>query len=208
MVSIYLTNRQQSVYVGRSNSASITMSRGVLQGSVLGPVLNTMYTAPLHHFIMKHNLSAHYYADDTQVYLSCEPTELKHAIKRIEVCVMDMLQWLLANNLSLNASKSRVLLCGTRKQQTKIDRSAVIHIGDSAINIFDSARNLGVQLDSALSFDEHVNNVCHNCYLYIKRLVRIRQCLTTHSVAVLGAAIAASKLNYCNSLLGGTTAAI
>ena len=81
----YLTNRQQSVYVGQSNSASTTMSRGVPQGSVLDPVLYTMYTAPLHHIIMKHNLSAHYYADDTQVYLSCEPTELNHAIERISI---------------------------------------------------------------------------------------------------------------------------
>ena len=100
-----------------------------------------------------------------------------------------------------------MLLFGTRKQQAKIDRSAVIHIGGSAINVSDSARNLGVQLGSTLSFDEHVNNVCHNCYLHIKRLARIRQYLTIHSATVLGAAIVSSKFDYCNSLLGGTIAA-
>ena len=88
-----------------------------------------------------------------------------------------------------------------------MDRSAAIHIGDSAINISDSARNLGVQLDSTLSFDEHVNNVCHNYYLHNKCFARIRQYLTIHSAAVLGAAIVASKLDYCNSLLGGTIVA-
>ena len=146
------------------------MSKSVPQGSVLGPVLYTMYTVPLHHIIMKQNLSAHYYANDTQVYLSCEQTEIKQAIERMEACVTDMLHWLLTNILSLNAFKSEVLLLGTRKQQAKIDQSAVIHIEDSAINISGSARNLGVQLDSTLSFDEHVNNVCHNCYLHIKCL--------------------------------------
>ena len=180
----YLTNRQISVYVGQSNSASATMSRDVPQCSVLDPALYTMYTA-LHHIIMKHNLSAHYYADDTLVYLSCEPTELKFIIERMEACVTDMLQWLLANNLSLNAFKSEVLLLGTRKQQAKMDRSAVIHIGDRAINTSDSARNFGVQLDGTLPFDEHVNSVCYNCYLHIKRLTRIRQYLIIHSAAVL-----------------------
>ena len=133
--------------------------------------------------------------------------ELKHAIERMKACVTDMLRWLLANNLSLNASKSELLLFGTRKQQVKIYRSAVIHIRDSAIYNSDSARNLGVQLGSTLLFYEHVNNVCHNCYLHIICLAHICRYLTIHSVAVLGAAIVASKLDYCNSLLRGTTAA-
>ena len=88
-----------------------------------------------------------------------------------------------------------------RKLQAKIDRSTVIHIRDKAVNISDSARNLGEQLDSTLSFDEHVNNVFHNCYLHIKHLTRICQYLTIYSATVLGAAIVASKLDYCNSLL-------
>ena len=62
----------------------------------------------------------------------------------------------------------------SRKQQSKIDRSAVIHIGDSAINNSDFAKNLRLQFDSSLSFDKHENNVCYNCYLHIKRLARIR----------------------------------
>ena len=133
--------------------------------------------------------------------------ELKHAIKKMKKCTADMLQWLLTNNLSLNASKSEELLFGTRKQQAKIDRSAATHIGDSAINISDSARNLGMQLYRSLSFDEHGNNACYNYYLHIKRLARISHYLIIHSVTVLGAAIFACKFDYCNSFLGGTIAA-
>ena len=118
-----------------------------------------------------------------------------------------MLQWLLANNLSHHASKSELFLLGTRKQRVKINRSAVIHIGDSAINMSVSTRSFGVYLDSTLTFDKHVNNVYHNSYFRIKRLACIRQYLTIHSAAMLSSAIVANKLDYCNSLLGGTTAA-
>ena len=45
------------------------------------------------------------------------------------------------------------------------------------------------------------------CYLHIRRLACIRQYLTIHYAAVLGAAIVASKLDYCNIFLGSTTAA-
>ena len=67
------------------------MSRDMQQGSVLGPVLYTMYTAPLYYIIKKHNLSVHYYADDTLLDLSSELTELKYAIECMEACITDML---------------------------------------------------------------------------------------------------------------------
>ena len=76
----YLCNRQLAVCVEQSTATPVAMIRGIPQGSVLGSVLYTLYTAPLHHIISSHHLFAHYYADDTQIYFSCKLTELHTAI--------------------------------------------------------------------------------------------------------------------------------
>jgi hypothetical protein len=205
----YLTNRQQAVYVGETKSSSATMSKGVPQGSVLGPVLYNMYTAPLHHIIARHNLLAHYYADDTQIYLSCKPADLAQSIQRMEACLADLLRWLLNNNLSLNASKSELLLFGTTQQLAKITQTLTVRIEDSAMCISDTARNrnLGVWLDNTLSFNHHIDIVCRTCYFNIRKLARVRRYLTVQSAAVLATAIITSRLDYCNSLLTGATIA-
>jgi hypothetical protein len=201
----YLTQRLQPVCIGQSRSEPAVVTRGVPQGSVLGPVLYTMYTALLYHVIAQHNISSHFYADDTQLYVSCKSTELSRTVVQLEACITDMLRWLLPNNFSLNAAKFEVMLFGTRQQLTKIPEPTTVHIGDSFITAATSARNLGVWLDSTMSFDVQLANVCRSCYSHIRRLARIRRYLTIQSTSVLGAPIVASKLDYCNGPLGGIT---
>jgi hypothetical protein len=94
-----------------------------------------MYTTPLHYIIAQHKLSSHYYADDTQIYLSCEPTDLARAKERLEACLQDLLYWLLCNNLALNSSKTEVLLFGTKQQLAKVATAISVHIGNGVINI-------------------------------------------------------------------------
>ena len=63
----YLYDRLQKVSVSNVQSDPVKLSCGVPQGSVLGPVLFTLYTTPLASIINRHNLNHHFYADDTQL---------------------------------------------------------------------------------------------------------------------------------------------
>ena len=58
--------------------------------AVIGPILFTLYTSPIHSIVENHVLHGHYYADDTQIYISCTLVEITAAIQREQNCLVDM----------------------------------------------------------------------------------------------------------------------
>ena len=89
----YLKDRTQTVQIGSCTPTPITLKYGVPQGSVLGPILFTMYTTPLGNIIRKHGLNFHLYADDTQLYISFQPgvsVSKETAISCLEACMKDI----------------------------------------------------------------------------------------------------------------------
>ena len=77
-------------------------------------------------------------------------------------------------------------------------------IGDSDnIAISKKAKNLGVYLDSTLSMEDHINNLCRVLNFELRRLGQIRQFLNENAVKTLVCSFILSRLDYCNSLLYG-----
>ena len=62
-------------------------------------------------------------------------------------------------------------------------------------------RNLGVEFDSDLSFNQHISNICRSSFHLIRHLRKIRPSLDLNSSKLLANALVSSKLDYCNSLL-------
>ena len=98
--------------VNGSTSERHVLQFGVPQGSVLGPLLYSLYTSPLSDIANKHGFSFHFYADDTQPYITFETSslnEMELSKSKLEACVQEIDTWMLLNKLKLNREKTELL---------------------------------------------------------------------------------------------------
>lgn len=144
------------------------------------------------------------YADDTQIYLSFEPTDaIQDITKRIESCMLDIHAWMRANLLKVNESKTEVLFLRPKHRVDNSPDTLSISVCDMDITSGHNVRNLGVTFDTFMSMDKHVNNICRCSYGHLRNISRLRCYLTEPAVKSLVQALVISRIDYCNGLLYG-----
>ena len=174
------------------------------QGSVLGPLLFSLYTTPLSKIIRLHlHITFHFYADNTQLYIHLSHKNDCAAFAKLNACLHDVQRWMSRSKLKFNPEKTEFIVFGSKAQRRKISSHFPVSILGSLLHPVDSVRNLGVWFDAEFSSSEHVKTTCKACFLQMRDLRGIRQYLTP-IVAVLAAnALVSSRLDYCNSLFRG-----
>ena len=154
----HLTGRSQSVFIQGSYSNKFQLKFGVPQGSVLGPVLYTLYTLPLSKIFVSHSMNYHMYADDSQLYQASELVDFGSLVSQVQNCFHSVKAWMRTNKLQLNNDKTEVMLCSTESKLNKIEVSE-IQLAESNIQFSDKAKNLGVFLDKSLSMENQINYI-------------------------------------------------
>ena len=119
----YLTNRTQSVSVGDLNSSPLPLKYGVPQGSVLGPILFTLYPQTVSDKIREHNISYQKFADDTQLHKASQPTELQCLVSDFESCFLSVKAWILINKLKLNEKNKQTKKKKKKTQTNKTEQN-------------------------------------------------------------------------------------
>lgn len=202
LLKSYLSERTQSVHIGSNSSPPSPISTGVPQGSVLGPLLFSLYTTPLSYILRDSTIPFHFYADDTQLYTSFSANDSATSLARMSNTLDSVHQWLCANHLSVNPSKTEYLLAGTMQQRAKVAADSISFSGH-LIQPSSSVRNLGVTFDPDLSLTDHISTVCKSSYYAIRQIRQVRSSLDHNSAVILANSLVSSKLDYCNSLYYG-----
>ena len=158
----------------------------VPQGSVLGPIIFIPYINEVPdivvHYCTRRGLgpsNLHLYADDQQLYRSCQVSELNELLNQMESELMYINKWLIANKLKPNVGKYKFQIIGTRNQLSKINEVEQIklNVNGECIKPVDTVVNLDVTFDQHLSWKPHVERLWKESIGKLRQLKSIRECM-------------------------------
>ena len=205
LFSSYLTDRTHYVSLSNHRSTIAPVHSGVPQCSVLGPMLFTMYIKPLSAIIDSHSIIHHSFADDLQLQMSAPPDGISELLHSMQSCISDVKTWATANILRLNDNKTELMFVTSKRTKHLHNLPTSITICNSQIPFKQSVKYLGFTLDCHLTMNAHVSNIARTCYFELRRLASIHRLLTSTATATLVSAFVLSIIDYCNSLLFGST---
>ena len=145
----------------------------VPQGSVLGPILFTMYAKPLSAIIDSHYIIHHSFSDDLQLQMSAPPDIISELLQSMQSCISDVNGWATANMPKLNDNKTELMLVTSNRTKHLHSLPTSITIGNAQIPFRNSVKNLGFALDCHLTMNAHVSNIARTCYFELRRLAYI-----------------------------------
>ena len=189
----YLIGRSQRIKLANCLSSRSDLSFGVPQGSVLGPLHFTLYTAPLSSLVSGHAIPHQLYADDSQPYVSFSSGDSAAALTGLQSCLASVQSWMSTNKLKLNPDKTEFLLIGNERQRSKYLSMFPIELLGVKTYPAKSARNLGVIFDKNFNFRSHISAICSSCIYQIRDLRRIRRHLDLDSAKLLANALVSSR---------------
>jgi len=208
-ITSYLSSRSQYVCIAGHKSPTMPLLSGVPQGSVLGPLLFTVYTSPVSQLVSSFGLSHQQYADDTQIYITVHKQNHTTSLTCIESCLSSLRLWYAQNGMCINPSKSDCLLLSTTNRLHNLRTSGLssISVSGTPVPLSDTITTLGTTIDSSLSMSQQVRSTTKACLFHLRSIKHIRHLLAEKDAALLAVAMIQSKLDYCNSMLYNTSKA-
>ena len=193
--SSFLHNRTFFVRHNVSTSPT-TLSRGVPQGSVLGPILFILYTSNLIPRVESLGLSIQMFADDILIYGSSNIKEALQLCSKLSLCSDIVKDWLVTNDLILNASKTKLMWCHSSRLALSLARDP-IRFCDQLVIPVSSVRYLGVILDCHMTLSKNISLTVSSCFSQLRRIRSIRKCLTAELTLTLVNYLVLSRVDYC-----------
>nr|CAI5829044.1 unnamed protein product [Callosobruchus analis] len=191
----YISDRMQAVNVAGNRSSFLRLHSGVPQGSILGPLLFSVYTCQLKSALV--SCQQHFYADDTQVYVSFFPDEAPQAICALNLDLHLLYNSSLQHCLKPNPLKSSLIVFGNRHIRSRFSQvNLLITINNEVIERKTTLKNLGLILDDNLRFSDHIKHKLQSAYLCLKTIYQNRQYLSMSMKKILCDSLVLSHLNY------------
>ena len=189
----FLVNRHQCTKINGKISSFLEILSGVPQGSILGPILFSIYINDIAYAC---NLSKPYlFADDGALFFeqTCRSTFLNMKIELIT-----LFKWLSVNKLSLNSDKTTFLLFDSADLSNEID----VVCNSRSINIKECKENkyLGLILDNKLNFKSHIDYIVKKVSKRIGAMYRSKSLLPTKYRKMFANALMLPQFDYLDTI--------
>ena len=155
--------------------------------------------------LLTHTIIHHSFADDLQLQMSAPPDRISELLHSMQSCISDVKAWATANMLKLNDNKTELMLVTSKRTKHLHILPTSITICNAQIPFKKYVKNLGLTLDCHHTMNAHVTNIARICYFELFHLASICRFLTSTATATLVSAFVLSRIDYCNSLLFGST---
>ena len=198
----YLKNRIQSVRMGSILSSSREINFGVPQGSILGPLLFLIYVNDLPQY-MNDGLLVQY-ADDTQILLTGDISEIETMIRRAEIILDKARRYFNFNGLLLNEKKTQCIFFGAWQYINRIPNNTKIVFNNNELIPQQHVKNLGVYMDCSMTFNKHINELQNKIMGTLLFLNRITKRFDQDCRIMIVQSLILSVLNYALKIWGST----
>ena len=196
LITSFLSSRQQVVCINSSKSSALAVKHGVPQGSVLGPLLFSIYVNDLPLHIPE---LCELFCDDTTIHASHK--NIYSVFQSLQVCINKLSTWSKLNHMSLNPDKTKLMVITTRQKRQNITANfPTLFIENEPIEIVDSHRVLGVMIDNNLTWHDHVNYLSKSLARKVHQLCRIKHFLNLHARKIFFHTHIMSTISYGSTL--------
>ena len=168
---------------------------GIPQGTILGPLLFLLYINDLPNCLKFSDTQM--YADDTS--LTMASASVQEIEDNMNIDLENISEWLKANRLSLNTTKTEFLVLSSRQRSAQLSYPT-LQIGGKSIPRISSAKTLGVHIDETLSWTRHIEQKSKQISSCIGALKRVRPYVPMASLQTMYNSFVQPKFDYCSTV--------
>ena len=199
LIKSFLSHRNQFVSIAEKRSTTVNVISGVPQGSVLGPLLFTMYMNDLCSTVTSPRCQAFLYADDIFLLFTGDRHYEDVMEAQMKYTIANMSKWLKSNKLEINISK-------TKAMGFNLSGCAPINVvfSNAVIPFQSHIKCLGVTIDENLKFEEHINCISQRINFLLRRLYNINVELPLRTKATVAHSLLMPHIIYGLEIYSGT----